>query len=169
MYDTETKTGTGTGWPARWGAVIGGVGGYLVGRNSNGCNSNLCGHPAAVAVGAGELAGGCYGRQTCFQEGEYAGENRAGINFIAQTVNRNQDEIQAVNANVNAQFASLKDQKIQDLMAEKQALQTQMMINNGNCAINNQLALINQTLNSITTGCGVKSYPSCCGGCGCNA
>lgn len=150
MYSTEGMN-VGTGWGPLWGGVIGGIGGYLIGRN----NGGAFGYNAPCGVVA---PNNC---QTCFQEGEYTGENRAGINFIAQTVNRNQDEIQAVNANVNAQFASLKDQKIQDLMAENAALRTQAVVSNSLCGVNNKLDLLAHEVSSITTGCAVRSVPAC--------
>lgn len=161
MYDSGTSShSSGAGWPALWGAVIGGVGGYLVGRNNGfgGCNA-----PAATMAWNGcNTSGGC---QTCFQQGEYTGENRAGINFIAQKVTNNEDQILAVNANVNAQFAALRDQKIADLMAEKAALQTQAVVSNTACITNNKLDLIVQALNGITTGCAVRSVPACPSSC----
>ena len=156
----EVKTGYGTGWSALWGGAIGGVVGYLVGRNSN----NGCG---------GGWNNGCAGVhsscQTCFEQGEYTGENRAGINYIAQKVTGLAQDLAAVNANVNQRFEQLNQQKIADLMAENAALRTQSVVFNSACQTNNQLSLINHTLNSITTGCGVKSYPGCpnsCTACG---
>ena len=99
--------------------------------------------------------GGC---QTCFQQGEYTGENRAGINYIAQTVNGNSNAIKALGD-------TLMSQKITDQANEIQALKTQQIVQNVGCVTNSQLSQVNHTLNSIVTGCGVKSYPGC--GCGC--
>lgn len=148
MYETVTNN-TGSGWGPLWGAVIGGIGGYLVGKNNafgngfGGCGNAMQG-------------GGC---QTCFQQGEYTGENRAGLNFIAQQTNANAQLIREG-------FAAINQQKITDQANEIQALRTQAIVNAVGCQTNNQLSQVNNTLNSIVTGCGVKSYPSC--GCGCN-
>lgn len=147
MY--ETVNNTGNGW-APVGAVIGGIGGYLVGKN-NAFGGNGCG----VACGNALQGGGC---QTCFQQGEYTGENRAGINFIAQQTNANAQLIREG-------FAAINQQKITDQANEIQALRTQAIVNAVGCQTNNQLSQVNNTLNSIVTGCGVKSYPSC--GCNC--
>ena len=133
------------GWSALFAAGVGAVGGYLLARNNGagGWNGN-CGN-----------GGGC---QTCFQQGEYTGENRAGINFIAQTVNGNSNAIKALGD-------TLMSQKITDQANEIQALKTQQIVQNVGCVTNSQLSQVNHTLNSIVTGCGVKSYPGC--GCGC--
>lgn len=108
-----------------------------------------------MACGNALQGGGC---QTCFQQGEYTGENRAGINFIAQQTNANAQLIREG-------FAAINQQKITDQANEIQALRTQAIVNAVGCQTNNQLSQVNNTLNSIVTGCGVKSYPSC--GCNC--
>lgn len=143
MY--ETNMSSSNGWGPLWGAVIGGIGGYLVGRN------NTFGGSCGGAV----VNGGC---QTCFQQGEYTGENRAGINFIAQQSNANAQLIREG-------FAALNQQKINDQANEIAALRTQAIVNAVGCQTNSQLTQVNNTLNSIVTGCGVRSYSSC--GCGC--
>jgi hypothetical protein len=73
-----------------------------------------------------------------------------------------------VNGNSNAIKAlgdTLMSQKITDQANEIQALKTQQIVQNVGCVTNSQLSQVNHTLNSIVTGCGVKSYPGC--GCGC--
>lgn len=110
MYETVTNN-TGSGWGPLWGAVIGGIGGYLVGKNNafgNGFGS--CGNAMQ--------GGGC---QTCFQQGEYTGENRAGLNFIAQQPNANAQLIREG-------FAAINQQKITDQANEIQALRTQAIV-----------------------------------------
>lgn len=142
-YDGGSYNSGNNGWSALFAAGVGAVGGYLLARNTgNGCGGNNCGN------------GGC---QTCFQQGEYTGENRAGINYIAQTVNGNSNAIKALGD-------TLMSQKITDQANEIQALKTQQIVQNVGCVTNSQLGQIAQTLNSIVTGCGVKSYPGCnCG------
>ena len=81
------------------------------------------------------------------------------ILFIAQQTNANAQLIREG-------FAAINQQKITDQANEIQALRTQAIVNAVGCQTNNQLSQVNNTLNSIVTGCGVKSYPSC--GCGCN-
>ena len=143
MYGRSYEMGGNNGWSALFAAGVGAVGGYLLARNNgNGCGGN-------------GYAGGC---QTCFQQGEYTGENRAGINYIAQTVNGNSNAIKALGD-------TLMSQKITDQANEIQALKTQQIVQNVGCVTNSQLSQVNHTLNSIVTGCGVKSYPGC--GCGC--
>lgn len=143
-YDGGCVNSGNNGWSALFAAGVGAVGGYLLARNNgNGWNGN-CGN-----------GGGC---QTCFQQGEYTGENRAGINYIAQTVNGNSNAIKALGD-------TLMSQKITDQANEIQALKTQQIVQNVGCVTNSQLGQISNTLNSIVTGCGVKSYPGC--GCGC--
>jgi hypothetical protein len=143
-YDGGCVNSGNNGWSALFAAGVGAVGGYLLARNNgNGWNGN-CGN-----------GGGC---QTCFQQGEYTGENRAGINYIAQTVNGNSNAIKALGD-------TLMSQKITDQANEIQALKTQQIVQNVGCVTNSQLSQVNHTLNSIVTGCGVKSYPGC--GCGC--
>ena len=137
----EGGCGTGSGWSALFAAGVGAVGGYLLARNSNGYNGGNCG------------GGNC---QTCFQQGEYTGENRAGINYIANEVNANGKAIAELGN-------TLAQQKITDQANEIQALKTQQIVQNVGCVTNSQLGLISNTLNSIVTGCGVKSYPGCCG------
>jgi hypothetical protein len=142
-YDGGCISSGNNGWSALFAAGVGAVGGYLLARNNgNGCNGNNC--------------GGAAGCQTCFQQGEYTGENRAGINYIAQTVNGNSNAIKALGD-------TLMSQKITDQANEIQALKTQQIVQNVGCVTNSQLGQISQTLNSIVTGCGVKSYPGCCG------
>ena len=144
-YDGSCVNSGNNGWSALFAAGVGAVGGYLLARNNgNGWNGNNCGN-----------GGGC---QTCFQQGEYTGENRAGINYIAQTVNGNSNAIKALGD-------TLMSQKITDQANEIQALKTQQIVQNVGCVTNSQLSQVNHTLNSIVTGCGVKSYPGC--GCGC--
>lgn len=126
------------GWGALIAAAIGATGGYLLARNNNGGGGS--GNPA----------------QTPFQQGEYTGENRAGINYIAQTVNANSKAIAELGT-------TLADRKIAEQADEIQALRTQQVVQNVGCVTNSQLAQVNNTLNSIVTGCGVKSYPGCCG------
>jgi hypothetical protein len=144
-YDGGCVNSGNNGWSALFAAGVGAVGGYLLARNNGvgGWNGN-CGN-----------GGGC---QTCFQQGEYTGENRAGINYIAQTVNGNSNAIKALGD-------TLMSQKITDQANEIQALKTQQIVQNVGCVTNSQLSQVNHTLNSIVTGCGVKSYPGC--GCGC--
>lgn len=144
-YDGGCVNSGNNGWSALFAAGVGAVGGYLLARNNgNGWNGNNC--------------GGANGCQTCFQQGEYTGENRAGINYIAQTVNGNSNAIKALGD-------TLMSQKITDQANEIQALKTQQIVQNVGCVTNSQLSQVNHTLNSIVTGCGVKSYPGC--GCGC--
>ena len=141
-YDGGCVNSGNNGWSALFAAGVGAVGGYLLARNNgNGWNGNC---------------GGASGCQTCFQQGEYTGENRAGINYIAQTVNGNSNAIKALGD-------TLMSQKITDQANEIQALKTQQIVQNVGCLTNSQLGQISNTLNSIVTGCGVKSYP----GCGC--
>ena len=143
-YDGGCVNSGNNGWSALFAAGVGAVGGYLLARNNGagGWNGNC-----------GNGGGGC---QTCFQQGEYTGENRAGINYIAQTVNGNSNAIKALGD-------TLMSQKITDQANEIQALKTQQIVQNVGCVTNSQLSQVNHTLNSIVTGCGVKSYP----GCGC--
>jgi hypothetical protein len=140
MYGKSYEMGGNNGWSALFAAGVGAVGGYLLARNN----------------GNGGCGNGNNGCQTCFQEGEYVGENRAGINYIAQTVNGNSAAIKALGD-------TLMSQKITDQANEIQALKTQQIVQNVGCVTNSQLGQISSTLNSIVTGCGVKSYP----GCGC--
>lgn len=142
------------GWSALFAAGAGIAGGYLLARNNNGWN-NGCGGGYAFPAGACNAGGGC---QTCFQQGEYTGENRAGINYIANIVNANSKAIADLGN-------TLAQQKITDQANEIQALKTQQIVQGIGCATNGQLAQISNTLNSIVTGCGVKAYSGC--GCGC--
>lgn len=140
----ETNSGVGNGWGPLFAAGVGGVLGYFFGRNNN----NNCG---------GSCNGG--GCQTCFQEGEYVGENRAGINYIAQEVNKNNNAIVSL-------AAEMSQNRINDLVAKNQALETQLLLKGATDGLACQLGQINRTLDSVTTGCGFKSYPG--GGCGRN-
>ena len=135
------------GWSALFAAGVGAVGGYLLARNN--------GNPYNAYNGSCGAVAGC---QTCFQQGEYTGENRAGINYIANEVNANGKAIAELGN-------TLAQQKITDQANEIQALKTQQIVQNVGCVTNSQLSQVNHTLNSIVTGCGVKSYPGC--GCGC--
>lgn len=139
----ETNNGIGNGWGPLVAAGVGGVLGYFFGRNNNGCN-NGCGHG---------------GNQTCFQEGEYVGENRAGINFIAQEVNKNNNAIVALASEMN-------QNRINDLVAKNQALETQLLIKGATDGIACQVAQVNRTLDAATTGAGFTSYPGCKKNCG---
>jgi hypothetical protein len=146
---------TNSGWGPLVASIIGGVVGYVVGRNNNGCgNYNGWGNNC----GGNGFNGGC---QTCFQQGEYTGENRAGINYIAQTVNGLESKL------VDMQIG-MKDQRINDLVAKNQSLETRQLILETSMPLSCQVGQVNRTLDSVTTGCGFKSYPGCersfCGG-----
>jgi hypothetical protein len=130
-------------------AVVAGVVGYVVGRNNNGCgNWNNCGN--------GGCGGG--GGQTTFQQGEYAGEARAADNYIAQEVNGLKNMVVAMSSEA-------KDQRIADLVARNQALETrQLLVETAGpiaCGVNQ----VNRTLDAATTGAGFTSYPGCKKGC----
>jgi hypothetical protein len=148
---------TNNGWGPLVASIVGGVVGYVVGRNNNGCfnngNWNYAGN-----CGAGYFGGGC---QTCFQQGEYTGENRAGINYIAQTVNGLEGKL------IDMQIG-MKDQRINDLVAKNQSLETRQLILETSMPLSCQVGQVNRTLDSVTTGCGFKAYPGCersyCGG-----
>lgn len=130
----------GSGWGPIIAAGVGGVIGYFLGRNNNGCGNNCgnnCGNP---------------GGQTAFQQGEYAGEARAADNFIATQVNKLENMLVAMNNDA-------KDQRIADLTAKTQALETRQLIVETTGPISCQLGQVNRTLESVTTGCGIKSYP----------
>jgi hypothetical protein len=124
--------------------------GYFAGRNNNCGNWNNCGN--------GWGCGGGGGGQTTFQQGEYSGENRAGINYIAQEVN-------GLKNTVVAMSNGAKDQRIADLVARNQALETrQLLVETAGpiaCGVNQ----VNRTLDAATTGAGFTSYPGCKKGC----
>lgn len=151
---------TNNGWGPLVASIVGGVVGYVVGRNNNGCGNNFFGNGGCGGnnCGGNGYNGGC---QTCFQQGEYAGESRAADNFIAQKVNGLENMLVAMNND-------MKDQRINDLVAKNQALETRMLVNETTGGIACQLGQVNRTLDSVTTGCGFKSYPGCersfCGG-----
>lgn len=131
-----SNNGVGNGWGPIIAAGVGGVIGYFLGRNNNGCGNGY-GNP---------------GGQTAFQQGEYAGESRAADNFIATQVNKLENMLVAMNNDV-------KDQRIADLTAKTQALETRQLIVETTGPISCQLGQVNRTLESVTTGCGFKSYP----------
>lgn len=135
------STAIGNGWGPMISAIVGGVVGYFVGRNNNGCN-NGCGN------GCGN------GGQTAFQQGEYTGEARAADNYIAQEVNGLKNMVVAMGCDA-------KDQRIADLVARNQALETrQLLVETAGpiaCGVNQ----INRTLDAATTGAGFTSYPGC--------
>lgn len=133
----ETSS-VGNGWAPLIAAGFGGVVGYFLGRNNNGCG-NGCGN-------------GCNG-QTAFQQGEYTGEARAADNFIAQKVNTLENMLVAMNNDA-------KDQRIAELTAKTQALETRQLVIETTGPLGCQLGQVNRTLESVTTGCGFKSYPS---------
>ena len=135
----ETNSGVGNGWGPLVAAGVGGVLGYFFGRNNNNCN------------GSGNCGGGC---QTCFQQGEYTGENRAGINFIAQEVNKNNNAIVAL-------ASEMSSNRINDLVAKNQALETQLLLKGATDNIACQVSQVNRTLEAATTGTGFKAYPGC--------
>lgn len=135
------STAIGNGWGPMFAAIVGGVVGYFVGRNNNGCN-NGCGN----------------GGQTAFQQGEYTGESRAADNYIAQEVNGLKNMVVAMSSDA-------KDQRIADLVARNQALETrQLLVETAGpiaCGVNQ----VNRTLDAATTGAGFTSYPGCKKGC----
>jgi hypothetical protein len=139
------STAIGNGWGPMISAIVGGVVGYFVGRNNNGCN-NGCGN------GCGN------GGQTAFQQGEYTGEARAADNFIAQKVNGLENMIVALSNDS-------KDQRIADLVARNQALETRQLIVETAGPIACGVNQVNRTLDAATTGAGFTSYPGCKKGC----
>ena len=147
-------TQTNNGWGPLVASIVGGVVGYVVGRNNNGCGGNWNGNNC----GNSWNGGGC---QTCFQQGEYTGENRAGINYIAQTVNGLENKL------IDMQIG-MKDQRINDLVAKNQSLETRQLILETSMPLSCQVGQVNRTLDSVTTGCGFKAYPGCNNGCGGN-
>jgi hypothetical protein len=150
IYPRSVDTPAGGGWTTVISAIVGGVVGYFAGRNNNCGNWNNCGN------GCG--CGGGGGGQTAFQQGEYTGENRAGINFIAQEVNKNNNAIVALASEMN-------QSRIADLVAKNQALETQLLIKGATDGIACQVAQVNRTLDAATTGAGFTSYPGCKKGC----
>lgn len=145
---------TNNGWGPLVASIVGGVVGYVVGRNNNGCGNNWIGNNC----GNNGWNGGC---QTCFQQGEYAGESRAADNFIAQKVNGIENRL------VDMQIG-MKDQRINDLVAKNQSLETRQLILETSMPLSCQVGQVNRTLDSVTTGCGFKAYPGCNNGCGGN-
>ena len=148
------ETTTNNGWGPLVASIVGGVVGYVVGRNNNGCGNNWNGN----GCGNNCNGGGC---QTCFQQGEYTGENRAGINYIAQTVNGLENKL------IDLQVG-MKDQRINDLVAKNQSLETRQLILETAMPLSCQVGQVNRTLDAVTTGCGFKSYPGCYNRCGGN-
>jgi hypothetical protein len=146
IYPRSVDTPAGGGWTTVISAIVGGVVGYFAGRNNNCGNWNNCGN------GCGN------GGQTAFQQGEYTGENRAGINFIAQEVNKSNNAIVALASEMN-------QSRIADLVAKNQALETQLLIKGATDGIACQVAQVNRTLDAATTGVGFTSYPGCKKGC----
>ena len=140
----NNSCGMGSGWLP---VLVGGFVGYFFGRG-NGCGGGWGG------------SGCCNGNgQTQFQQGEYTGENRAGINFIAQEVNKSNNAIVALAAEMN-------QNRINDLVAKNQALETQLLIKGATDGIACQVAQVNRTLDAATTGAGFTSYPGCPKQCG---
>lgn len=129
------------GWGPLLASVIGGVVGYVVGRSNNAC-ANGCANACSAN-------GGC---QTCFQQGEYTGENRAGINYIAQTANAALKAVGDLGDRIDQRAIAEKDARIQ-------ALENRLLIQEASGVTHCQLGQINRTLDSVTTGCGFKSYP----------
>lgn len=142
-------SGVGNGWGPLVSAGIGGVIGYFLGRNNNAPCGNWFGN-------------GCYnGGQTAFQQGEYTGEARAADNYIAQKVNGLENMLVAMNND-------FKDQKISEQANKIQSLETRMLVSEATGGIACQVGQVNRTLESVTTGCGFKSYPggrNCGNGC----
>ena len=56
---------------------------------------------------------------------------------------------------------SAKDQRIADLTAKTQALETRQLIIETTGPLSCQLGQVNRTLDSVSTGCGFKTYPGC--------
>lgn len=133
-------SGNGGGWTTVISAIVGGVVGYFAGRNNNCGNgwNNGCGNNG----------------QTTFQQGEYAGEARAADNFIAQKVNGIENMLVTMNNDA-------KDQRINDLIARNQALETRQLIVETAGPIACGINQVNRTLDAAGTGCGFKSYPAC--------
>jgi hypothetical protein len=136
-------SGNGGGWTTVFSAIVGGVVGYFAGSR-NGCNGNWNG-----------CGNGCNnGGQTVFQQGEYAGEGRAADNFIAQKVNGLENMLVAMNNDA-------KDQRINDLIARNQALETRQLIVETAGPIACGVNQVNRTLDAAGAGCGFRSYPAC--------
>lgn len=149
-YPAVETVRTSDGWGPLLAGGVGGVIGYFVGRN------NGFGPGCGAAYGTVPAGG-----QTVFQQGEYAGEARAADNFIAQKVN-------GLDAKIDALATAFAQQKITDQAQEISALKTEKLIQAVGCRQDNALDQILQLLSSVVTGCGVKSYPSRCGGNGCS-
>lgn len=154
---THVVETSGSGWSPLVAGGIGALVGWIAGRNTgpgwnnwNGWNGGGCG---------GGYWGGNGGCQTCFQQGEYTGENRAGINYIAQELNGTRNMLVALSND-------MKDQRINDLVAKNQSLETRMLVQESVGGVACQLGQVNRTLDSVTTGCGFKSYPGCNNGFG---
>ena len=141
------ETGSGGGWTTVIAAIVGGVVGYFAGGRNNGCGWNGCNN------GCGN------GGQTTFQQGEYAGEARAADNFIAQEVNGLKNMVVAMSSEA-------KDQRIADLTARNQALETRQLIVETAGPIACGVNQVNRTLDAASNGCGFRSYPACGNRCG---
>lgn len=139
------ETGSGGGWTTVIAAIVGGVVGYFAaGRNGCGNGGN----------------GNCNNNgQTTFQQGEYAGEARAADNYIAQEVNGLKNMVVAMSSEA-------KDQRIADLTARNQALETRQLIVETAGPIACGVNQVNRTLDAAGTGCGFRSYPACGNRCG---
>lgn len=144
------ETSTANGWSPLVAGGIGALVGWIAGRNTGPGWNGGCG---------GGYWGGNGGCQTCFQQGEYAGESRAADNFIAQKVNGLENMLVAMNND-------MKDQRINDLVAKNQSLETRMLVQETVGGVACQVGQVNRTLDAVTTGCGFKSYPGCNNNCG---
>jgi hypothetical protein len=159
------KEGHGS-WNALW-ALGGFAAGYLVnggkfGNGGCGCNSGCSPAPVASAAAASAY----------YNEGIMAGENRAGLNYVAQAVTNGNQEMREGFAQMNAQFTNILDREYQRVLAENTSLKS----NNALCAamspLTNSITSLTGTVNCIrdafTPGY-VRSVPLCPSSCGCNS
>jgi hypothetical protein len=153
-------------WDALW-AAGGFAAGWFAGRNGN-CNNNCnngcggCGGCGAAPVASAAAASAYY------NEGIMAGENRAGLNYVAQAVTNGNQEMRNGFAQMNAQFTNILDREYQKVLAENTSLKS----NNALCAalgpVTNSITSLTGTVNCIRDAFNpgyVRSVPLCQSGC----
>jgi hypothetical protein len=156
-------------WDALW-AAGGFAAGWFAGRNGNNCNGNCNG--CNNGCGCGSAPASAAAASAYYNEGIMAGENRAGLNYVAQAVTNGNQEMRNGFAQMNAQFTNILDREYQKVLAENTSLKS----NNALCAavspLTNSITSLTGTVNCIrdafTPGY-VRSVPMCPTSCGCSS
>lgn len=142
-----------------WGALVGVVGGaalgYWAGRsNDNNYFNNGCGYNNTICGSGGYNA---------FEAGKTQAEVTAGLTYTSGGIQAVRQDLGALASQMYAGFQRQDERQFQMLVAENQALKSDLSLNSSLCPIRTELAGINYALSCLKNNqvSAFKSVPLC--------